>query len=71
VEEQHARHGFLKDLDLELVRSHTNERLIVPNLLRNLKMIMKLCKIEHSPSKDTPAGSKRCSYCTGKMTPKM
>jgi hypothetical protein len=63
-----TRHGFLKNLGLELVRSHINERLTIPNLPRNLKiMIMKSCKIENSPSKDIPAGSKkRCSYCPRK-----
>jgi hypothetical protein len=48
VEEQYTRHGFLKDLDLELVRPHMNERLTIPHLPQNLKIIMKLCKIEHS-----------------------
>jgi hypothetical protein len=47
-----------------------NERLIIPNLLQNLRMIMKLCEIEHSPSKDIPAGSKRCSYCHRKNNKK-
>jgi hypothetical protein len=41
-----------------------NERLTIPNRPQNLKMmIMKLCKIEHSPSIDIPVGLKRCSYC--------
>jgi hypothetical protein len=61
VEEPYARRGLLKDLDLELVRPHMNERLTITNLPQNLKMIMKLCKIEHTPSEDIPAGSKRCS----------
>jgi hypothetical protein len=63
-----TRRGFLENLGLELVRPHMNERLTIPNLPRNLKiMIMKLCKIENSPSKDIPAGSKRrCSYCPRK-----
>jgi hypothetical protein len=65
VEEQYTRYVFLKDLhvDLEVVKPHINERLTIPNLPQNLKIIMKLCKIEHSPSKDIPAGSKRYSYC--------
>jgi hypothetical protein len=56
--------GFLKHLVLEMMRPHKNEWLTIKNLPRNLMMIMKLCKTEHSPLEDIPAGSKRCNYCS-------
>jgi hypothetical protein len=44
VEEQYTGHGFLKDLDLELLRPHMIEKLTIPNLPQNLKIVMELCK---------------------------
>jgi hypothetical protein len=67
LEEQQYKARLPEGFKLQLVRPHMNEGFTISNLPRNLKiMIMKLCKIEHSPSKEISAGVKRrCSYWPG------